>query len=137
MKGINIMTNAICSKKLKPFKEFGGYTNIGSCLAVFWNSQICERQSKDIRLGSDGSITIKVFKKSQIGYEAYRHFFNSPEYTYLFSLKNTNVDFFDDNNRIGTVSGYDGEEEQDITLFTTYLDYDTKEIIVLTRGKNQ
>lgn len=131
------MNNAIYD--LKPSQEFDGYTDIASCLAVFWNSQLCERQAKDISLGSDGSITIKVFKKSQIGYKSYRHFFNNPEYTYLFSLKNTSVDFFDDNNRIGTVNGYDRNdgEEQDITIFTTYLDYDTKEIIVLTRGKNQ
>lgn len=131
------MNNAIYD--LKTSQEFGGYTDIASCLAVFWNSQLCERQAKDISLGSDGSITIKVFKKSQIGYKAYRHFFNNPEYTYLFSLENTSVDFFDDSSRIGTVDGYDRNdgEEQIITIFTTYLDYDTKEIVVLTRGKNQ
>ena len=124
---------------LKPSQEFGGYTDIASCLAVFWNSQLCERQAKDINLGADGSVTVKVFKKSQIGSEAYSHFFRSSEYTYLFSLENTSVDFFDDNSRIGTVNGYDRNdgEEQKITIFITNLDYDKKEIIVLTRGKNQ
>lgn len=124
---------------LKTSQKFCGHTDIASCLAVFWNSQLCERQAKDINIGSDGSVTIKVFKKSQIGYKAYNHFFHSSEYTYLFSLQNTSVDFFDDNSRIGTIKGYDKNdgEEQKITIFITNLDYDKKEIIVLTRGKNQ
>lgn len=131
------MNNAIYD--LKTSQEFGGCTDIASCLAVFWNSQLCERQAKDINLGSNGSFNVKVFKKSQIGYKAYSHFFNNPEYEFLFRIQNSDVDFFDDDSRIGTVNQYDAQDdgEQIITVFTTNLDYDKKEIIVLTRGKNQ
>lgn len=124
---------------LKPSQQFGGHTEIASCLAVFWNSQLCERQAKDINLGSDGSFNVKVFKKSQIGYKAYNHFFNNPEYELLFRIKDSSVDFFDDDSRIGTVKGYDSQDggEQIIIIFATHLDYDKIEIIILTRGKDQ
>lgn len=124
---------------LKPSQQFGGCTDIASCLAVFWNSQLCERQAKDINLGSDGSFNVKVFKKSQIGYKAYNHFFNNPEYEFLFRIQYSSVDFFDDDSRIGTVNGYDSQDggKQIILIFTTHLDYDKIEIIILTRGENQ
>lgn len=112
---------------LKPSQEFGGYTDIASCLAVFWNSQLCERQAKNINLGADESVTANRLQSLHSLLPQLRIYLN------------TSVDFFDDDSRIGVVNGYDRDdgEEQKITIFITNLDYDKKEIIVLTRDENQ